>query len=383
MSDLMKVEHNVRVLQEAKSLKKAGYDVLIVGFSNTTKERNLTIEGINVVSFYLNDSRKGIGKACRSLTAIIMILRVNLLILSYKADIYHAHNFHVLAASYLSSLIHRGRLIYDTHESWTIHRAKKFHPEHIFAFIIEKFFLRNLLGFVTVNEMVAQYYANLYGINRAVILYNSRPIVPLTRKNLIREELRLKDETKIALFIGGFWPSGRPLLEIIESGKYLSDNVAIVLIGYGSKSFVQKMIDTIKNNNLEKKVFIMPPKTPGEVMNYVMSADIGLNLIKREGRAQDFQSPWKLFEYCMGGLAIVSTDLPFHKKVYTKHEIGLLCDTSNSPQSIANSVNSLLVDENKLSIYKKNSRSAAENEFNWEIQEKKLLNLYNNVRAEK
>ena len=120
-------------------------------------------------------------------------------------------------------------------------------------------------------------------------------------------------------------------------------------------------------------------KNPDEILNYTMSADIGVNLINRIGEAQEFQSPWKLFEYCMAGLAVVSTDLPFHRRVYKKYNIGFLCDNNNSPKSIANRVNKILENEGTLKDYQKNARFAAVNEFNWEIQEKKLMKLYESV----
>ena len=107
MPDLMKIEYNIRSWQEANSLMKAGYDVKMVGFSNQTKKRNLLIKNVNFVSFYLDDRRSGFGKIRRYLTAIRMILSINIYILFYKADIYHAKNFHVLPACYFSALIQR------------------------------------------------------------------------------------------------------------------------------------------------------------------------------------------------------------------------------------------------------------------------------------
>ena len=61
MPDVMKVEYNVRVLQEAASLQSAGYDVKVVGFSNKTKKRCFEVSGLSVISFYLHDSRRGFG----------------------------------------------------------------------------------------------------------------------------------------------------------------------------------------------------------------------------------------------------------------------------------------------------------------------------------
>ena len=376
MPDIMKVEYNVRVLQEAETLRNVGHDVVVVGFSNKSKKRNFTINDIPIVSFYLHDGRKGVSRLIRYVTAFKMILGINFYVIFQKADVYHAHNFHVLPACWFSAFIHGGKLIYDTHETWTVHKNRKYHPEHIFAFIVEKLFLRFITRFITVNEMVADYYKTKYDVNNATILYNTRKILPLVKKDLIRKDLNLQKSKKIALFVGGFWPNGRGIMELIQSSEFLNGNIAIVLIGYGSEQMLQKMNDEIERYDGQDKVFILPGQPPDKLMDYVMSADIGMNLIKRESQAQDFQSPWKLFEYCMSGLAVVSTDLPFHRKVYGKFKIGEFCDKDNSPKSIATQIKLLLKDRKRLAQFKKNARKAAEEEFNWKVQEEKLLKLY-------
>ena len=378
MPDLMKVEHNVRVIQEARTLKEAGYSVKIVGFSNKTKDRSFQVNGIDVISFYLHDERKGIGKIIRYITALKMIFGIYLQVLFTEADVYHTHNFHVLPVCFFSALLHRGKLIYDTHETWTIHRKQKFHSEHILAFIIEKMFLRFIDGFITINTMVADFYQKKYHIKETTVLYNVRPLFQLISNNIIRKELCLNKNQKVALFVGGFWPTGRGIIELIQSAKYLNENVVIVLMGYGSDTMLKSMREEIKRLSNKNKVFILPPQPPEKVMDYVMGADIGMNIIKRENRAQDFQSPWKLFEYCMGGLTVISTDLPFHRKIYQKYNIGLLCDKNNSPKIIAEKINEVIISTN-FKTYKRNARYAAENEFNWEVQEQKLLNLYKRI----
>lgn len=381
MPDIMKVEHNVRVLQEARSLMKNGCEVRMIGFSNKSKKRHFKVSGIDAISFYLHDARRGFGLIYRFYTAIRMLLLFNYYILILKADIYHAHNFHVLPACAVSALLHGGKLIYDTHESWTIHKSKKFHPEHICALIIENIFLRFIDCFITVNEMVGDYYKKKYSIDSPTILYNNRPLIPISSNDLIKREIGIDKTKKIALFVGGFWPTGRGIFELIQCSRYVDENVAIVLIGYGSENMIKKMSREVKLVRGEDKVFILPPKHPDEVMSYVMGADIGINLIKREGPAQDFQSPWKLFEYCMGGLAVISTDLPFHRKIHSSYNIGFIVGQENNPREIADRINDLVRDEEKLARYKMNARMAAEKEFNWEQQEIKLFKAYGKLMS--
>ncbi len=382
MPDVMKVEYNVRVLQEAASLQSADYDVKVVGFSNKTQKRSFEVGGVSVISFYLHDSRRGFGKILRILTALKVFAGIYLFTLFYKADIYHAHNFHVLPVCFLSAIFHRGKLIYDTHESWIIHQNMKYHPEHVCAFIIEKLFLRFVDAFITVNEMVANFYAKTYGVLHGVILYNTRKFEPIKNKNLIRKKCGFSKNDVIVLFVGGFWPSGRSIMELIQSTKYLADKFKIVFMGYGSNNMLAKMRREIRAGCAESNVFILAAQPPGKVMDYVMSADIGANLIQREGRAQDFQSPWKLFEYLLGGLPVVSTNLPFHRKVYEKYNIGLLCDGTNSPESIADAITQIATNKSDLFTYRANARRAAEKQFNWEKQEEKLVQLYKEVLNE-
>lgn len=377
MPDMMKVEHNVRVLQEARSLEKAGFHVRVIGFSNKTRKRRFTVEGIDVVSFYLHDARSGKGKVYRYWSGLMTFLGITLYTLTHRADYYHAHNFHVLPACWLAAKLIGGKLIYDTHETWTIHRDRKYHPEHVFAFLSEWLFLRGIDGFITVNEMIVEYYQRFYKLKkRSEVLYNTREVVPPGKKDLIRQLLPISPENKIILFVGGLWPNGRGIFELIDSSVYLDPSFRVVFLGYGSDAILSRMKARIRELNKTDIVYILPPQPPGKVLDFIMSADIGMNLIRRESRAQDFQSPWKLFEYCMGGLPVVSTDLPFHRKVYRRFDIGALCRTENDPKDIAQTI-SRVFNSTGFNKFHEQARLAAEEEFNWGVQERKLIRLYN------
>ena len=78
----------------------------------------------------------------------------------------------------------------------------------------------------------------------------------------------------------------------------------------------------------------------------------------------------------MGGLAVISTDLPFHRKIHSSYNIGFIVGQKNNPCEIADRINDLVRDEEKLARYKINARMAAEKEFNWEQQEIKLFKAY-------
>ncbi len=377
MPDLMKVEFNTRVLQEARSLKADGHEVAVVGFSNRDRTLRRVIQGIDCFSFFLSDKRKTRWDVLgRYLSAAQMLLGVNGIILAQKAKVYHAHNFHSLPAAVLSAWLHGGKVIYDSHESWTIHRHGGFHPEHLFALISESLFLRFVDGFVTVNEMVEDFYHRKYEIPDGLVLYNTHPLRPLVRQYKFHEELELAPGRPVVLFQGGFYDKLRGIEELIDAAPLIDESAVVVFLGFGPATTIENMRARIAGLGLQERVFIVPPQKPDEILDYTMSADVGMNLITRAGPAQDFQSPWKLFEYCMSGLAIVSTDLPFHRTVHERYDLGPLCPTNNDPGRLADLVNGLLRDEAAQKRHRLESRRAAEEEFCWEQQEKKLLAYY-------
>ena len=77
----------------------------------------------------------------------------------------------------------------------------------------------------------------------------------------------------------------------------------------------------------------------------------------------------------MAGLPIVVSDLPEMRKLVMKYNCGVVCKAV-TPQGIVKSIKALLANDlNKLG---KNARRMAE-EHSWEVQEKKLLSLYDQV----
>ena len=79
----------------------------------------------------------------------------------------------------------------------------------------------------------------------------------------------------------------------------------------------------------------------------------------------------------MAGLPILVSDLPEMRKLVEKYECGVVCD-SVTPEGIVSGLEKLLShDLKKLS---RSSRIMAE-EHSWQIQEKKLLSLYDEVHS--
>jgi glycosyltransferase involved in cell wall biosynthesis len=78
----------------------------------------------------------------------------------------------------------------------------------------------------------------------------------------------------------------------------------------------------------------------------------------------------------MGGIPVVASDLPEIRRVVTQGDpaVGELFDAS-SPESIAAAVRAV-VDDPRYPERRQQARRLAEEEFNWSVEERKLVSLY-------
>lgn len=90
--------------------------------------------------------------------------------------------------------------------------------------------------------------------------------------------------------------------------------------------------------------------------------------------------PNKLFEYMLEGLPVIASDFPLWREIIQEANCGILVDPMN-PKQIANALQWLLDHPEEAKIMGKNGRKAVLENYSWANEEKKLLNLYENLMA--
>ena len=86
----------------------------------------------------------------------------------------------------------------------------------------------------------------------------------------------------------------------------------------------------------------------------------------------------KLFEYMRMGLPVICTGFDLWKPIIQKWKCGI-CVDPDSPQEIAEAINYLFSHPEEAKEMGRNGRKAVEEEFNWDVECEKLLDLYRNV----
>ncbi len=190
------------------------------------------------------------------------------------------------------------------------------------------------------------------------------------RDNKFSKFLKIRKNKKVVLSIGRL-VEYKGFEYLIEAGKYINDNVNIVIIGEGpSYDILSKKIKKLK---LENKVFLFGKVK--SIAEYIKSCDVFV--LPSISRNEAFGLV--LVEALYFGKPLITTNVYGSGMSYVNQnkKTGLIVPPRNS-QALAKAINEILSNEE---IYKYFSRNAIERfkEFNIDTIGNKILKLYENV----
>ena len=88
--------------------------------------------------------------------------------------------------------------------------------------------------------------------------------------------------------------------------------------------------------------------------------------------------PNKLFEYMSASIPVIASNFPFWREIVERHRCGLLVDPYD-PDAIAEAIDFLITHLDESERMGANARKAVEENYNWEVEEKKLKLFYENI----
>ena len=368
-----------RVEKQANSLGKTGHEVTVFALWKNGLEKEETKEGFKIRRIRLFSSFL-YGPFGRFIKFLEFNCRVSWKI--KKTDIVHCHDYHPLPAMLLANLFLRSKfyVIYDAHEyeSQKMGLAK---TGRLTIQFLEKVSSHFVDGFITVSGSILKKYQNIYSNKPKTLILNCPPRWNKVSKNLFRKKFKISEKSLIALYQGGFM-QGRAI-EILAKAFQIIDvkNLDFVFMGYpasteaGRNSFskIMKISQEFENIHFHESV------NSNILHEFTGSADLGFCLIEDLCLSYRFCLPNKFFEYAMAGLPILVSDLPEMRKLVEQYDCGVVCE-SLTPDGIVNGLKKLI--SRDLVKLGKNARKMAE-DHSWEVQEEKLLRLYDKVLHKK
>lgn len=278
------------------------------------------------------------------------------------------------------------KLIYDSHEIY-VETINQFFPSKSNALkllifrllilimkrhgkIIEKRILPKVDSFITVNESILKYFKGKHTINNGLVVMN----LPRTSDNNSSNEvidfykLYSWEKSDVILLYQGVINHGRGLELLIDSFVKLPKNYKLVIIGNGP--LLNVLVDKKNALEMDESIKFINTVQLSELPKYTRGATLGVNLLEAYNLSKKMASPNKLFEYIHAGLPVIASDTIENKIVLTKFNVGII--TQNNSESIKQNI--LNITSQDIETFK-NSAVSASNYYNWENQEKTILNL--------
>lgn len=189
----------------------------------------------------------------------------------------------------------------------------------------------------------------------------------------------LCNSTKYKLLFTGIVTEDRGALihsQIVE----LMDNVEVHIVGRCNKKLASKMREVAGKG--ADRLFINGEKghVPyNEILKYYSKGNwlAGLALFPPIPKNMEKELT-KLFEYMQAGIPICCSNFPIWKNLIDETRSGIYVDPYDS-LSITNGIQYLIMNAEKRMIMGENGKLSVEEKYNWDVESKKLLGVYNNI----
>lgn len=294
-------------------------------------------------------------------------------LLFHKADVLVANDLDTLLANYLAKKFKpSAELVYDSHEYFTEVPELTSRPKVQKVWLkIERFIFPKLKKCYTVNSSIAEIYQGLYGKEMKVV----RNISPRWKSENITDKktLGIPENTPLIILQGAGINIDRGAEEAVDA--MLKIDAVLMIVGDGD--VVPKLKNRVNQLNLAEKVLFFGKNPYDIMMNYTTHADIGLTLDKPTNLNYKLSLPNKVFDYMHTSTVVISSEIKEVAHVVRTHNIGVVL-AEVSPACLAETINSLLENPEKIKQHKANCKIAAETE-NWENETKVLNEIYPKV----
>jgi glycosyltransferase involved in cell wall biosynthesis len=233
-------------------------------------------------------------------------------------------------------------------------------------------------GIITVSPPIAEELRALYRAREVTVVRNVPVYQTVPRSQRLREHLGLGPEVRLALYQGNIQPD-RGLDRLVRAARFLAPDIVLVLMGKAIEPTRSQLEELIASEDVAGRVKLLPAVPYDELLDWTASADLGLTIFPPDySLSIRYTLPNKLFEYLMAGLPVLSSQLDAIAEVLQAYEVGRVAP-SLDPRDLAAAINALFADPVALERMRHNALRAARQEFHWEKEQQRLVDLYRRI----
>jgi len=340
-------QEDIRIFQkECISLSKSGFDTYLVSFGKTYDKEGVHIIGIE---------RKKTSRLRRILFSAKQIYKKAKEI---DADIYHFHDPELLR--YGLKLKKSGKkVVFDSHEDvpsqilskdWIPKLLRK--PISSIYKRYESFVIKRIDAVVSATPHIAK---TLDKICSKVVVVHNYPKLD----DIVFQDLPFEEREAIVCYAGTI-------------DKYRGEDIMIAALR-GSDSRLLIAGDHTKSE-IDTNIKYIGRLNRQEINDLYAKSVVGLCIFKPTAN-YFYGKPIKIYEYMAAGLPVVASNFPLWANLIEENNCGICVDPLD-PKAVGKACMRLITDRKVAQKMGENGRKAVEQQFNWSIEEKKLIELY-------
>jgi UDP-GlcNAc3NAcA epimerase len=394
-------DHHIdrRVLDEARSLHNDGWRVTVIALYAPQDPRLLTekafpeIEVVRIneqstLAIAERIDKEAFQKAQSTLPPLPWfdlyphLIHLTLEAIARPAAIYMAHDLPQLPAAVIAGLVHKAKIIYDSHEIY---------PEQGFEEHIKQLHTRGehqLIHFadavITINQSCAEILKERYGIDSPHIILNctsthGRPI-PVPKQDLIRKFAPISSDKRILLFQGNVSERTRNIENVIKGvARSKHKDIALVIVGPEALPNARKNLAALgaECGILGTQLFFLEAFPQDQLLDITASADAAIIPYVAQDLNTTICTPNKLFEFLVAGIPILANSLVELTRFVSDEGVGQN-HPLNTPEQVAAALDSFF-DQDLFALRTHCAQVAPK--YGWDIQGRKIQQIVREVAS--
>jgi glycosyltransferase involved in cell wall biosynthesis len=358
--------HDPRIyLKECLSLAKSGWETHLV--ISATREEVYLAEQANVK----------IHSLCRIRNRVLRILFKPLLAylkaFDTNAEILHIHDPELVPIGFIAAVFGK-KIIYDVHEDVVEDiRLKRWIPKMLRSLIAYSVGMVQAVGCRSFSAIVAatpHIKKKFIRQCKHVVCVHNFPC-----ESTIDESVADFSKRGSTCYIGAL-SRDRGLLEIVMALAKVDQKVSLEILGDCHEKKLLKEVAVMPNWQRVKYGGFQDQEGVAKVLKRCF---VGLAILHPTPTFID-ALPTKVFEYMAAGIPVIASNFQILHDIINPAKCGICVDPMN-PDEIGNAIQYLYSNPEVGKEMGMNGKNAIKTFYNWSLEEKKLLNLYNKIIA--
>lgn len=342
-------------VKECRSLAAAGFEVRLVSPGAPDK----VVNGVHLCGI----DAPGRGRLSRMTRTVRLIYKKALTI---NAQIYHLHDPELIPLGI--ALKRRGKkVVFDMHED--IPRQildKQWIPAPFRKMVSTSFDGFQRLAFKSLDAVILaeSLYADSLPESDKYCIVRNYPLL----SELDLSGLDWSGKKRAVCYIGGLTEI-RGLIGMVDAIE--KTDAELLLGGKFESGSLKSRVESMPGWQRTTYMGLLDRVGVANVLSQAMAGLLVLHPVPNYMVSE----PTKMFEYMSAGIPVIASDFPVWRRIIEDSGCGICVDPTK-PEAIASAIKWIMDHQDEARQMGQDGRRAIENKYNWELEEKKLVSLY-------